>query len=194
MLEHFSREEANSFLTECYRIIKPTGFVRIVVPDLENICSEYLRVLKAVRNNPEESIKYEYIVIELLDQMTRKTSGGEMAHFWELGLEQNYVMERTGIPAEYSYHVSTPFKNWVKNLFLYKKYKEYKFNRSGERHLWMYDSYSLGMLLEKHGFKDVQSKAYNESCIPNWNHYQIECNDDGSEYKPNNIYMEAIKP
>lgn len=40
-LEHLYRNEADALLRECYRILKPRGIVRMVVPDLESILGEY---------------------------------------------------------------------------------------------------------------------------------------------------------
>lgn len=40
-LEHLSRTEGQIFLKECYRILKPNGIIRIVVPDLKAIVDEY---------------------------------------------------------------------------------------------------------------------------------------------------------
>lgn len=40
-LEHMSRKEGLQFLGECYRVLKPEGVIRIVVPDLGHIVNEY---------------------------------------------------------------------------------------------------------------------------------------------------------
>ena len=42
MLEHLDREEAQTFLKECLRILKPGGIVRLVVPDLEKLVIDYI--------------------------------------------------------------------------------------------------------------------------------------------------------
>lgn len=41
-LEHFTREQGRLFLTECYRVLKRNGIIRIVVPDLQHIIGEYI--------------------------------------------------------------------------------------------------------------------------------------------------------
>lgn len=41
-LEHFSREEGLNFLKESYRILKPGGIIRIVVPDLAVTVEHYV--------------------------------------------------------------------------------------------------------------------------------------------------------
>lgn len=41
-LEHLNKEDGMNFLKECYRILKPGGFLRIVLPDLKPIIDKYL--------------------------------------------------------------------------------------------------------------------------------------------------------
>ena len=41
-LEHFTKEHGRLFLKECYRVLKPAGIIRIVVPDLATLVSGYL--------------------------------------------------------------------------------------------------------------------------------------------------------
>ncbi|MCL0071994.1 methyltransferase domain-containing protein, partial [Peptococcaceae bacterium] len=101
VLEHFSREEGKRLIENCYKKLKFGGILRIVVPDLENICREYLSILENI-NEDENKKKYEWIIIELLDQLTRNKSGGEMAVFWQKVVENrddfliDYIKSRTG--------------------------------------------------------------------------------------------------
>jgi len=60
-LEHLYKEDAEKFLKECYRILKPGGLMRVVVPDLEV-------VLEMFKDGDKEKIlesyffkPYEYI-------------------------------------------------------------------------------------------------------------------------------------
>lgn len=41
-LEHLSRSEGLHFLKECYRVLKPNGIIRIIVPDLMVIIQKYI--------------------------------------------------------------------------------------------------------------------------------------------------------
>lgn len=49
MLEHLTRPNARRFLAECRRVLKPSGAIRIVVPDVRTLVDEYLRTGKADR-------------------------------------------------------------------------------------------------------------------------------------------------
>ncbi len=45
MLEHWYLEETRRLLTECYRVLEPSGVLRMVVPDLRAIVVEYLHAV-----------------------------------------------------------------------------------------------------------------------------------------------------
>lgn len=55
MVEHLRREDAVRLLTECRRVLKPGGVVRIVVPDLEAITLGYLDALRRVRQGEPQA-------------------------------------------------------------------------------------------------------------------------------------------
>lgn len=102
-----------------------------------------------------------------------------------------------------------PFKHWLKRLLFayemeyYVKQQAYfraqeqfleigKFRMSGEVHQWMYDRYSLSLLLHQCGFKDISIKTAFESAILNWNTFELE-SKNGIVYKPDSLFMEARK-
>lgn len=99
VLEHFSKEDGLNFIRECFRVLKSNGTIRVAVPNLERIAIEYLRNLELASNgNKESESNYDWIILEMLDQMTRKKSGGEMAKYLfrsEISNE-DYVFERIG--------------------------------------------------------------------------------------------------
>jgi predicted SAM-dependent methyltransferase len=41
-LEHFSKEDGAKFISECHRVLKPSGIIRIIVPDLKYCIHNYL--------------------------------------------------------------------------------------------------------------------------------------------------------
>ena len=63
----------------------------------------------------------------------------------------------------------------------------------GENHRWMYDQYSLGRVLLRTGFTDVQQHRANTSSIAGWNHCFLDHDTAGTVYKPNSLFMEARK-
>lgn len=42
VLEHLDRDVAHRFIRECARVLRPGGLIRVVVPDFERYCREYL--------------------------------------------------------------------------------------------------------------------------------------------------------
>jgi SAM-dependent methyltransferase len=42
LVEHLYHEEAKRLLQECFRVLKPAGVLRLVVPSLETIVAEYM--------------------------------------------------------------------------------------------------------------------------------------------------------
>ncbi len=206
MLEHFSLEQARKFLAECYRVLVTDGICRIVVPDLENICREYLNILEKVRvDRLNYDKQYEYILIELIDQMTRTCSGGEMLKYWNSDeRDEDYILKRTGYPEKGEQRKLSIIKQLINYrerilycLFSKKKWFQARnlgrFMLSGEVHKWMYDSYGLQRLMEETGFRNIKVMLYNQSDIVEWEKWQLEVNHDGLEYKPNCLYMEGTK-
>jgi SAM-dependent methyltransferase len=68
-----------------------------------------------------------------------------------------------------------------------------RFRLRGEIHLWMYDRYSLARLLIETGFRHPAQRAAQESRIPGWAAYQLDADADGLVYKPDSLFMEAVK-
>ncbi len=80
IIEHLTPAEGESFVKELFRVLKPNGIVRLSTPDLEDVCRNYLQQLEANLANPsqENLVKYDWAVLELLDQLVRDKSGGLM--------------------------------------------------------------------------------------------------------------------
>ena len=115
VLEHFHKKEGTEFIRECFRVLKPGGIIRIVVPDLENIIREYLKLLEQNLNNPspEGEENYKWILLELFDQTWRNHSGGGMSEY--LGrpelLNEKYITERCGFNATHTRKYALKAKN-----------------------------------------------------------------------------------
>ena len=99
ILEHLTREQARAMLVESFRVLRPGGIIRLAVPDLEAIVREYLHVVERADKGEQTAIEqYEWITLELLDQLVRDKSGGEMEHYLRSKALDNteYVIARIG--------------------------------------------------------------------------------------------------
>ena len=69
VLEHFSRPDAERLISECHRVLKQHGIIRVVVPDLEDIVEQYVKWKgMAVQGLPLAEVNYDWIMLEMLDQ------------------------------------------------------------------------------------------------------------------------------
>jgi predicted SAM-dependent methyltransferase len=206
LLEHLPKQKAPFFLRECFRILKPGGILRVVVPDLEKICRLYLHCLEgALRDDEEAQKKYEWILLEMFDQMVRNESGGEMLNYWKQDPmpAESFVVERVGseVLDLLPQLRQTPSSDFTPKSDLRAAgdapsdpMKIGEFRLSGEVHLWMYDRYSLGRLLQAAGFQRGRVCRAEESEIPNFNRYLLDIEANGTVRKPDSFFMEARKP
>jgi predicted SAM-dependent methyltransferase len=193
-IEHFDRVGARRFLVECRRVLKPGGIIRLVAPDLEGIVRAYLSCLDAARRGDSKGVKrYEWITIELLDQLVRHQSGGEMLKYWcqDEVPEEEFVAERVG--TEY-WRARKHCRGRVLPDVISDPLAVGKFRLGGEIHQWMYDSFSLGRTLADAGFQDVRSCAANESAIVGFSAFNLDTEPDGAIYKPDSFFLEAKAP
>ena len=194
VVEHFDRDTARGFLAECHRVLRSRGVLRLTTPDLEGIARTYLACLEAARRkDPGADDRYEWITIELLDQLVRHRSGGEMLKHWsrETVPEEGFVSSRVGTEyhrarAHHRGRTAPDHPLDAKELGL--------FRLGGEVHLWMYDSYSLGKLLADCGFVDLSTRGANESDIAGFSAYNLDTEPDGSVCKPDSFFIEARTP
>jgi predicted SAM-dependent methyltransferase len=216
VFEHIRRKDAGRFLLEIHRVLKPGGIIRVGVPDLEKICRIYLQKLEAAFSGEKQAgADYDWIMLEMLDQMVRETSGGEMLDYLQRDPLPNekFVFERIGgegrklietlrrkkakIPM-----ASTSLLQSLRNRLLIflggsdlvQALSIGRFRLSGEVHHWMYDRFSLARELVKAGFEDPVIQPPSSSAIPNWPRFHLDVQDDGTVNKPDLLFMEAIKP
>jgi predicted SAM-dependent methyltransferase len=69
-----------------------------------------------------------------------------------------------------------------------------RFRLGGEVHRWMYDHYSLAELLARCGFEGAVPRSARESYVPGWEGFHLDTEPDGRAYKPDSLFMEAVKP
>jgi len=102
VLEHLTPDEAVPFFKECSRVLKPSGILRIVVPDLEAICRQYLHTLETASTDSKAEANYDWMILELFDQTVRHVSGGEMKNYLTSSNIPNkdFIVSRLGSIAE----------------------------------------------------------------------------------------------
>jgi predicted SAM-dependent methyltransferase len=218
VLEHFSKRDAAKFIAEIYRVLKPGGILRVVVPNLERFVTGYLKCLEEVRLNENEMTvaNYEWSVIELLDQMVREQSGGEMMAYWSKDwlINEDYVVERLGDEfvsfrkSNYKTKQTQPVatnktvKSKLKQYFIRKLLKTeispaelayLKFRKTGESHKWMYDNVGLKHLLLSQKFIDIKVVNAITSEIKGWENYLSLDIENNKVRKPDSLFIEAKK-
>lgn len=209
LIEHLRRDDARRFLDECFRVLAPGGVIRIATPDLEQLCRDYLAALDAGARDDAEWMR-----IELLDQLVREQSGGTMAAFLARNDIPNLPFIRRRIGAEADTIIRAPRRKPTLGaivrfgirllrrgvVFLIagrsglRAYDAGTFRFSGEAHQWLYDRYSLADLLREAGFADPRVESATTGRIAGWAVFQLDAGEDGAPFKPDSLYMEAVKP
>ena len=223
VLEHLPPDAGKNFLAEQFRVLKLGGIIRVVVPDLENICSNYLSQLRATDTGKDcgDSFRHYYAILELVDQLTRHETGGQIMRFWKTcGADgRMYVAERNGTEAQEGMKREpdsqqptrppprTSIRKKVGDLLsdagfaLLSKLKKGNvedcynlgvFRLSGEAHRFMYDRLLLRDFLRAAGFSDIRKVEAALSAIPSFPEYQLD-EMNGVKRKPESLYMEARK-
>ena len=213
VLEHFSKDEGTRFIQECCRVLRPGGVLRVVVPDLETIARLYIESLEhALAGSAEWATHYHWILLEMYDQVVRTVSGGAMADYLrqDLILNEEFVVDRLGQEAEVLIQTlrRMPKRAKVPPAALsgreallrellgdddYDALQAGRFRQGGEIHQWMYDRYSLTVLLEQYGFEAVKVCQHDESEIPHFRDFYLDTRSDGRVRKPDSLFVEARK-
>ena len=164
-LEHLDKKTAPGFLKECLRVMKPSGIIRVVVPDLGILCRSYVNTLLAIsqKDNPER---------------------------WEINAHQKNIQRLLGQMV-----ISEPAGTAKQPLFvrLIERFIRGDTSTTGEIHRWMYDYYTLKTLLLKVGFKDIRIESPHTGRIQGWHTFCLDMEKDGKQYKSDSIYMEGVK-
>jgi SAM-dependent methyltransferase len=99
VLEHIRKEDVPKFLTECHRVLKPGGVIRLAVPDLEQQARGYLDTLARLdAGDFSAEADREWMVLEILDQSIREKNGGEMLQYLKQEKVPNieFIAQRIG--------------------------------------------------------------------------------------------------
>ena len=76
LLEHIDCTEVKVFLMEIFRVLKPNGVQRIVVPDLYFFCKSYVENYEKCINQNKLIKKHDNYVAAILEQAVRKEASG----------------------------------------------------------------------------------------------------------------------
>ena len=135
-----------------------------------------------------------------------KRWGKEAGGLTEGGRKKRMAHDKNPVPEHMLKHLPkriqkvlrTPaiFREWMFKFLLRDDYQALqigRFRQGGEIHLWMYDRYSLAVLLERCGFQQIVQRSATESYLPDWEHFYLDTELDGTLYKPDSLYMEAVR-
>jgi len=219
-LEHIPRDKVPFFLQECYRVLKLNGKIRLVLPDLENLCKEYIQ--QREKENHEEA---NFCVLEIIDQCVRKQPGGYLANYHNY-LKKNhskknqmieYVKYRTGKDLlvnsnqkDNQYQLkwineqllnrlrNKITKLWILSItsLLPQAFREQNISYTaiGEKHAWMWDFYTLTCELSQVGFQDVARWSFNSSGISDFPLFPLDITNENLPRKGyGSMYIEATK-
>ena len=218
-IEHIPRDKVLGFLAECRRILAPGGVLRLVLPDLENLCRAYLSHRE--RGEHEQA---DFVVLEMIDQCVRRESGGELARYYRMlqsSPEEHaalieFVRERTGMNNSTNASVGPPNARrltiaylaraiqrrveriWTLSVLqlLPKAYRTQNVSLSavGERHHWLWDFEQLRAELERVGFQSVTRCTASESRFDFFPFHSLDLDAQGRPRKGSqSLFIEAIK-
>ena len=140
VLEHFPQVEAVKLIRECYRVLRPQGILRVVVPDLEQIARMYLHCLENASIGSEEwEQNYQWILLEMYDQTVRNKSGGDMINFLSrqnissqefaiarCGSEINNIIDNSQQQSFANTIPENNFKKFLKHIYRLLRYSNYR--------------------------------------------------------------------
>ncbi len=221
ILEHLKPDQGVRLIEECFRVLRPGGILRMVVPDLERIAKLYLETHdQAWIGDKSSSIDYNWMKLELLDQLVRERSGGRMGRYMASREIKNsdFVRSRVGVELsvcqsaevgetrkrnlleraakstfDFRRRMARRFVRWTLGRPAEAAFDEGLFRSQGEIHRWMYDRYSLRELCQAAGFVDFRVCTADESQIEGYSEYELDSND-GQVCKPDSIFVECNKP
>ena len=216
--EHIPRMLVPAFLAECFRVIKPAGRVRFVLPDLEELCRSYLAEREQGAHH-----KADFIVLEMLDQCVRLSPRGELGSYYaqvQSAPFQNkemvdFIKQRTGTVivsdikppgSKLREAIANPAKVFYKLEQIYIRAlvamlpsafrsQNVSMVPVGERHSWIYDFYTMKLLLEQTGFVNVKRTSATTSDIADFPFYPLDLAEDGRPRRGvESMYVEALRP
>ena len=220
VLEHLARPDAAALLGRILGLLRPGGILRVLVPDLQAVARSYLELLAQLERDPDSrEAEYDWILLEMYDQVTRREPGGDMLRYLADAPARSLDFARSRIGAEAlswrdaaARPNSTPAGAWrrlrraisaarlrlagaaaaaIGGSAARHAFAEGNFRQSGEVHRWMYDGYSLARALRRAGFVNVARQTASASRIADFARYRLDVDEKGAVRKPDSLYMEG---
>lgn len=217
-VEHIPRSEVPAFFNECRRVLAPRGVLRLVLPDLENLCRTYLE-----HRERSEHSKANFVVLEMIDQCVRRYPGGELGRFYEalrgastVDAEMiDYVRERTGesllrptrprlaSTLGRARSLSARLHRCLERLWVHAvlallpsafRSQNVSLAAVGERHHWLWDFEQLRAVLCSVGFVAIERCEPHTSRFAEFPFMPLDVDRDGRPRKGvESMYVEAQK-
>jgi len=218
VLEHFTQKHGKALVSECYRVLDTGGTIRIVVPDLEQIVMAYLDSLtRACAEEQGWNHNHDWMMVELVGMLVWEESVPQMFQYLRQREPPNLPFVASRISADvmnlacgdtsgsFGTAAGGPGRSILrrlKNRVLWAILGLEDLDAlniglartEGHVHKWMYDRYSLPLLLRELGFTDVQQVDARTSRIPGWSSFCLDLNRDGTEHQKSSLYVEGTKP
>lgn len=223
-LEHIPKPDVAAFLKECHRVLEPGGVLRLVLPDLQEMASSYLKYREA-----GDHARADFLVLEIIDQCVRRTPGGELGRFYRSLREKPsedakrmgaFIRERTGEdlqarPASIQKSITRLnwdtlallssrlcsrlqqiwLRTWMRGLPTAFLSQNVSLASVGERHHWLWDFYQLQQALEIAGFTAVERCSAQDSTIADFPFFPLDVDNKGNPRKGGeSMFVEAHKP
>lgn len=102
VLEHFTREDGERLMAECFRVLRPGGTIRLRVPDNAFFWRNYLKEFDEIHAKPREQWTSEHsrwVEMFFRDICVKRTMGGSYGHFHKWMYDEislSLLLQRTG--------------------------------------------------------------------------------------------------
>tara|TARA_B100000989_G_C19455570_1_gene433850 strand:+ start:163 stop:984 length:822 start_codon:yes stop_codon:yes gene_type:complete len=187
-VEHIPKEDLSGFYKECFRLLKPGGMIRIVMPDFEFLMKEYFFHIEN-----RDIDKLEFVSLLIFDQCVRNNRGGSLQKYlYDLGLSDDdsmkeYVFELIGDDSGFISQGSlernfykrsfrkiihnpslildalTFFRNYAVSFLFSKGFRKQNISYAslGEKHMWLYDNFLMSEILKKENYRNISKEKFN---------------------------------
>jgi SAM-dependent methyltransferase len=196
VIEHLRRPAGKRLMAECFRILIRGGIVRVVTPDFERLVRLYLQELEAAEaGDLAAEPRYDWLCLEIFDQLSRSTIGGEMLEFWLQNPmpAEDFVLARMGEEARQFIARFRTDPAFARHVLASRRDNPAPVHEA-ELHRWLYDRHSLRKLCQDAGFVCVTVCSATTSQIDGFVDFHLDTTENQDVRKPDSIFVEAVKP